>query len=391
MNAHHLGLRRPVRIAIIPVVRPTDRLRAELSSAEGVILLEDLGMSGRELAWARQHMRAEGLPLRSVPTSQLRWALAEGPLGEACTGRILLVLARDAPETAARGVAHLLRGRPRLRLRGCMAHGVLVALDAMTTLPSRVAVQRSLVELLRSRPLSLLEVLDERAAQLGGGDARFSVAELQALRRRLARHLGGPPGDDEHRGRWVVRALDTEAIFAEVPTLRLRSGWRLRGYAFRSGGNGQGFVVALPPALPDPHPLGDAMWRSLFDPPRVPGARPPYEALEGDGSDESYLHASILLRELAEFGALWHGASWGDHTLVDALPPDWPWTCERPLPRSLRPRVVRRGEQVRVVLVSYSYIELVRLVRHVDVYPGEGYRPWLARETLATAGFGAVH
>lgn len=374
-------------------MRPADRLRAELLSAEGVILIEDCGMSGRELAWARRRLRAEGLQLQSVPTSQLRWALAEGPLAplrEACTGRLMVVIAREDPRTAARSTAHVLHGYESLRLRGCMAHGVLVELDAMTKLPSRAAVQRSLVELLRSRPMLLLELLDERQAQLGGDDPRYSVAELEALRRRLARHLQGPPGSDDDHGRWIVCSLDVEAILAEVPTLRLRSGWRLRGYAYRSGGNGQGFMVALPPGVPDPHPLG-ATWGSLFDPPYVAGRQPVYEAIEGDGSEESYLHASILLRELDEFGALWHGTSWGDHHLVDALPPDWPWTNERRLPRSLAPRVVRLGAEVRVVLVSFCYIEQVRLVRHIDVYAAGGYRPRVAQEILATAGFGAVH
>ena len=131
---------------------------------------------------------------------------------------------------------------------------------------------------------------------------------------------------------------------------------------------------------------------SLFEPPRAAGLRPACEALTGDGSDESYLHASILLRELSELGALWHGTGWGDHHLVEALPPGWPWASERrPLQRSLAPRVVRRGTEVRVELVSFFYIELVRLVRHVDVYAAGAYEARVTQEILATAGFGAVH
>lgn len=350
-------------------------------------------MPGRQLAWVRRRFREAGLALRSVPTSQLRRALAGGPhaaLREACTGRLLLVVARDDPGEAARCAAHVLHWYEHLRLRGCCVRGGLVELEVMTKIPSRATTQRSLVELLRSMPLDLVDLLHERCAALGGGDPRGSAAEIEALRHRLSRHLGGPPGDDDDRGRWVVCSLDVAAIFAEVPALRLRDGWRLRGYAYRTGGNGQGFVVALPPGVPDPHPLG-AMSGSLFMPPRAAGGRPVYEALTGDGSPSSYLQASMLLRELDEFGALWHGASWSDHQVVDALPPGWPWTWERRLPRSLAPRVGRRGGDVQVEFVSFCYIERVRLVRHVDVYVAGEYRPHVAREVLATAGFGAVH
>ena len=37
------------------------------------------------------------------------------------------------------------------------------------------------------------------------------------------------------------------------------------------------------------------------------------QAIDGDGSLRSYFEASILARELAEFGAIWHGISWGEH------------------------------------------------------------------------------
>lgn len=372
---------------------PADRLRAELHAFEGLILFEDLGIPGKALAKMRQRLHREGLQLRAVPTSQLRRALADGPLAAlqaACTGKLLLVVVHEDPAAAARYAREVLRGYDHLRLRACAAHGAPVELEAMTKLPSRVAVQRSLVELLQSRPSALLELLDQRVIQLGGGDPRCSATELEALRHRLASHLQGPRVQDDERGQWFVCSLDVDAIFAEVPTLRLRSGWRLRGYAYRTGGDGQGFVVALPPGLPDPHPLG-AMPGSLFEPPLVAGRRPAFEALTGDGSDASYLHASILLRELAEFGALWHGTSWGDHHLVEAVPSDWPWTSERWLPRSLAPKVVHRGADVRVELVSFCTIELVRLVRHVDVYAAGTYQARVTQEILATAGFGAVH
>jgi hypothetical protein len=46
------------------------------------------------------------------------------------------------------------------------------------------------------------------------------------------------------------------------------------------------------------------------------------EAIEGDGSAWSYLAASVLRRELREFGASWHGIDWGTHCILE----DDPWT-----------------------------------------------------------------
>ena len=45
-------------------------------------------------------------------------------------------------------------------------------------------------------------------------------------------------------------------------------------------------------------------------------AVPLMQAIEGDGSPWSYLSASILSREAAEFGAMWHGCDWSDQTIL---------------------------------------------------------------------------
>jgi hypothetical protein len=40
------------------------------------------------------------------------------------------------------------------------------------------------------------------------------------------------------------------------------------------------------------------------------------EAIEGDKSPLSYLQAAICLHELNEFGAMWHGISWGQDRIL---------------------------------------------------------------------------
>ena len=44
------------------------------------------------------------------------------------------------------------------------------------------------------------------------------------------------------------------------------------------------------------------------------------QAIEGDGSPWSYLSASILRREAAEFGARWPGYVWSDQTILSKPP-----------------------------------------------------------------------
>ena len=47
------------------------------------------------------------------------------------------------------------------------------------------------------------------------------------------------------------------------------------------------------------------------------------EVIEGDGSHWFYLFASILVREMNEFGVMWHGCEWSTHEIIDKAPSDY--------------------------------------------------------------------
>ncbi|NJK32118.1 MAG: hypothetical protein HC927_06710 [Deltaproteobacteria bacterium] len=215
------------------------------------------------------------------------------------------------------------------------------------------------------------------------------LAELQALRGRLQAHLEVPDSRNDYVGTWTECTIDTDALFGELSGVWLRPGWRLRAYAYRVGSNGNGVVWALPPEAPDPAPLG-TIRGSLHYPPRPAGARSCREALTGDGSLLSYMHASILIRELGEFGALWHGVSWGAHQLIEWLPADEPWKFELRLPWRLGPRVVRHDDAVSVVFYSVNHECVVRLLRHVDYYPRGEYQVWRGEIEAARGGPGYI-
>ena len=83
-----------------------------------------------------------------------------------------------------------------------------------------------------------------------------------------------------------------------------QAGFALHAYDYREGSNGNGIIWAVPAdarlVAPGECPRLEDTW---LQPPRPPGGVRLMQAIEGDGSPWSYLSASILRREAAEFGA----------------------------------------------------------------------------------------
>ncbi|MDP2871474.1 MAG: hypothetical protein Q8P31_02930 [Bacillota bacterium] len=164
----------------------------------------------------------------------------------------------------------------------------------------------------------------------------FSPVRVERLRRRAQKAC--PVCGDAPEG-WSRADADFGPLLAAFPPLALRDGFALCGYRFMAGANGNAVIWALPVgggAAPDPvhcmtgvEGIGgvegvEAQPAGVARParPRPPGAVPVPEALHGDGSPWSYLCASILIRELGDFGAVSHGRWWGTHVMLCADP----WT-----------------------------------------------------------------
>ena len=163
---------------------------------------------------------------------------------------------------------------------------------------------------------------------------------------------------------------------------------------FREGSNGNGIIWAVPAdaplVAPNECPRLEDTW---LHPPRPPGAVPLMHAIEGDGSPWSYLSASILSREAAEFGALWHGCVWSDQTILskpprqadgqetsadartltsDAPVGHWTWHGAAP-PRTWKPTYTDRGTTREVVLHIHHPIGGEEIYRATDTYPAGSY------------------
>jgi len=206
-------------------------------------------------------------------------------------------------------------------------------------------------------------------------------------------------------------------IFGAFPRLRLKPGLMLRAYVYEEGGNGNGVVWAMPENLPFPQPFTAGTEQAqelptpfgwphfLGHPPIIPGCLPDLmTALLGDGSPESYLEASVFVRETGEFGAQWHGCNWSTHSIVgndswnipgpehavDQIPSlnSWKWLASPP--EVWDPTVTEDGDSVIVRFVTYTGLGRERLCLHGDTYRRYNYECQHNTENLAIGSGGYI-
>lgn len=187
----------------------------------------------------------------------------------------------------------------------------------------------------------------------------LSARKLEKIRRKIREMQF----EVELREGWQKSPLSPMKIVELFDRVKVRKGYQLVGFIFRSGGNGNGVVWAVESGYEPNLEDCDKMDNFLKTPkPRM--AIPPECVLEVDGSAESYLQKSIFVRELHEFGALWHGVSWGHHIIIDRKPADFEWHEEVV---DLRPKVYM-GNVVIVEFYTLSRFVEEAVYRHLDIY-----------------------
>ena len=212
----------------------------------------------------------------------------------------------------------------------------------------------------------------------------FSVRRVNSLRRAAESTSEFP---EEAPAGWAKSPVDPARLLKVFSALHLKPGFVLRAYSFCEGGNGNAVVYAMPADAPFPEPEDCPQNPEHFlDAPVPPGAAEAVmRFIEGDGSPWSYISASIFVRELAEFGARWHGCSWSTHTILGGHPaehrteciemgdPDT-WTWLEPPPADWRPCVAERGGHIAVTFYTHTALGEERVTRHVDTYEPGTYR-----------------
>ena len=226
------------------------------------------------------------------------------------------------------------------------------------------------------------------------------VCRVNALRRAAASASEFPGDSPEGWSKSPVDAMDLLQMF---PALHLKAGFILRAYRLFDGGNGNAVVYAMSAGAPFPEP-GDWPQNSehFFVPPVLPGAvEDVMQVVEGDGSPWSYMSSSIFARELAEFGAKWHGCSWSTHTILGGNPETDPvdcvemsgpdtWIWLEPEPEDWRPSVAEGDGHVTVTFYTHTALGAERVVRHTDTYEPGMYRFTSEETVIAEGGLGFV-
>lgn len=244
----------------------------------------------------------------------------------------------------------------------------------------------------------------------GGGQTvqRFTAKTIKQWRERASKIGALPEGTPEG---WSKSRVDPKQVLDVFPKLRLRKGYVLRAYIYKSGGNSNGVVWALPEDAEYPAPADCPRLESHFLKPPKPfdALDDVMEAIEGDDVPEAYMQASIFRREIREFGAGWHGVRWGFYTVLDASPweghaaegddplsrprskpQQWKWLA--PKPTQWSPEVRFQGD--RAVVTFYTYTPLVgqkdenkiekeRILLHTDTYRRGKFRPLVVEKKLA--------
>lgn len=231
---------------------------------------------------------------------------------------------------------------------------------------------------------------------------RFTAADVEALREKV-RGLS-QAGMDELPNGWTKGRGDIKQVVAQFPTLKIREGYKLVSYVFRSDGNGNGVVWALPVDAEFPKPEDCPKLETHFlNAPKPFDALEVSEVVEGDGSAESYLQASLMRREIMDYAASWHGLVWTAHAVLDDFPlvrspndadfdplkypttPRAKWTWKEPQPTAWAPSVRIDGDRVTVTILTYCGLEKERIYRHTDTYRRGKYRPLKVEDNIEIA------
>ena len=244
----------------------------------------------------------------------------------------------------------------------------------------------------------------------------FAITRVNRLRKAAERARAVPFEDADpsspgsHANGWFASAYDANNLMRVFDALWLKEGFTLHAYEYREGSNGNGIIWAVPADAqlvgPDQCPRLEDTW---LQPPRPPGAIPLMQAVEGDGSPWSYLSASILRREAAEFAAVWHGCIWSDQTILSkpprqadgkeasgALnltgdPPVGNWTWQATAPRAWNPIYTDKGTTREVVLHIHNPIGGEQICRATDAYPAGSYDSKTHTVVLCTGDRGVVY
>ena len=206
-------------------------------------------------------------------------------------------------------------------------------------------------------------------------------------------NFGGSAPEESHvpnrQGQWFISSTNPGAVLLKLPGLKLKPELRLITYLHRVAEDGIGATWAVPEHLSTTAQLEKALSVSgdRQQPPQPNGALAHVmDAVDGDHSPASYLVASILQRELKEFGALGKSCDWTHHRLIAAIPAQANWQWRIDVPKDLSPKV-RLLPDGRAALEFFTcrVVAPIAIFQHIDQYPTGQYKAAYLDRPVAVA------
>lgn len=233
----------------------------------------------------------------------------------------------------------------------------------------------------------------------------FPITSVTRLRRAAER------ARQSRDSGWLASAYNADRLIGVFDTLRLKPGFGLYVDQFPEDRSEDGAIWAVPTeaSFVIPNACESAEYgRSC--PPKPLHAVPLMQAVDGDGSPWSYLSASILRREAAEFGASWPGYVWTDQAILSKLPrksedsnfpedeldltndsdaAEWAWHGKPP--RVWEPTYSDRGVTKQIILHIRDPVGSDRIYRATDIYRAGSYDCTTRTKLLCTSGPGILY
>ncbi|MEM6253231.1 MAG: hypothetical protein AAF821_09935 [Cyanobacteria bacterium P01_D01_bin.156] len=219
-----------------------------------------------------------------------------------------------------------------------------------------------------------------------------SLASLGNLFRKGGiSHVEGSTPNAE--GRWFISTVDPSTALQQLPGISLKPDYCLVTYLYRirkaNSSHGGAVTWAMANKFSTTSHL-EAALTSAGDhntPPYPEGALFNYmNAITGNWTAGSFVVASVLQRELREFGRCGHFHRWQHHHLIGAIPAQCQWKWRMETPKSLMPRVhaLNNGKVV-VEFYTCRTAQPITIFRHVDRYPPHSYVAKSSDQAIATA------
>jgi hypothetical protein len=223
----------------------------------------------------------------------------------------------------------------------------------------------------------------DEAAEIPEPDSLSDLGDLFSFGSSMEEATHAP----NTRGDWFISATNPGAVLLKLPSLTLKPDVRLVGYLHRQLDGGTGVICALPESQSTTAQLEKALagCNDRAHPPHPESAFTNLmEAVDGDRSAASFIIASLLQRELTEFGRLGQDSHWSHHRLIGAIPPKVQWQWKVETPKDLSPKVLLFADgRAAIEFFSCRVVPPIALFQHLDQYSDQSYKATVLDRAIA--------